>query len=716
MTHEFRIGAADWERLEVLWEIASTLPPTERDAMLRSHSVDDALREELESLLARASAAEAFFDRLKTVVSEAPTEAADAQGDPPVADPIIGSTVGHYRIDAPLGQGGMGIVYRATDLRLRRTVALKLLRAQRLDDSHAKERLLAEARTAASLDHANICTIYEVGETGEQLSFIAMGFYPGETLEQLLRRGPLPISTAVDYTTQIARGLGAAHQRGIVHRDVKPANVVVTANGVVKLLDFGIARHLDIGASHDRTTTPGTIAYMSPEQLTSGAVDRRSDLWSLGIVLYEMCAGTRPFGGEHQGAILYAIVNELPAPAATLRNDLPARVGAIIDRLLAKDPVQRYSDVEALIADLTSSTLLRALSLPMPATRGLRNRIAWTAVAIGAMAALAAAWPATRRPAPSERRIAAQDLYQQGHRDVLFRTEAGRLEALRFFRQAIAVDSTYATAHAGLAHLIVMISDNAGGSRREQLLDAEAEARTAIRLDDRLAEAHASLGDVLLFDYRFAEAEAEFNRAVELDPTTPYVREFLVWLYVFMDRPSDALEQAERNVKENPTSPTAITEQARGLLVNGRCNDAMPLLKRLMLLQPPPARAGVIAAQCYAQEKQWQNAIDAVRPVAENTPLQGAPWLGFMFARSGDVDRGREIRDTLLVRWRRGEVGAYGVAVAYAGLRDLDEAFAWLDKSIDDRSLRYNIMEPAFTDLRRDPRFDRIRQKLGSVR
>ncbi|HEY9228817.1 MAG TPA: CDC27 family protein, partial [Gemmatimonadaceae bacterium] len=260
------------------------------------------------------------------------------------------------------------------------------------------------------------------------------------------------------------------------------------------------------------------------------------------------------------------------------------------------------------------------------------------------------------------------------------------------------------------------ISDNAGGSRREQLREAEVAARTAIRLDSLLADAHASLGHVLLFDYRFAEAEAEFKRAVDLDPTAPYVREFLVWLYIFMDRPSDALVHAERNVADNPTSPTAIAEQARALLVNGRCGDAMPLLKRLMLLQPPPARVGSIAAQCYAQQGKWSDAVDVVRPVAEQSPLQGNPWLGFMLARGGETARGREIRDTLLAQWRRGQGGAYGVAVASAGLRDLDEAFAWLDKSIDDRSLRYNIMEPAFEDLRRDPRFDRVRRRLGIQR
>src|SRR5262249_7980927 len=171
-----------------------------------------------------------------------------------------------------------------------------------------------------------------------------------------------------------------------------PANVVVTADGVVKLLDFGIARHLDIGASQDGMT-PGTIAYMSPEQVTARGVDRRSDLWSLGIVLYEMCTGVRPFGGEHPGAILYAIVHEVPAPAATLRDDLPARVAGIVDRLLTKEPGERYADAEALISDLTSDAPVSDRRSPGPesATRARRKRVSrrvvWTAVVIGAVAA-----------------------------------------------------------------------------------------------------------------------------------------------------------------------------------------------------------------------------------------------------------------------------------------------------------------------------------------
>jgi len=695
MTDERRIAPEEWSRLEALWETVSSLPPHEREAFLASKGVDGALREELESLLARADTAEVFFDRLVSVVPRG-----DRTSLPTRTDPLLGTTVAHYEIVERLGQGGMGVVYRAEDLRLKRTVALKLLRARGQDDARAKDRLLIEARAAAALDHPNICTIYEVGETAEQQPFIAMGFYEGETLQQLLQRGPLAPSVALDYASQIARGLAAAHKRGIIHRDVKPGNIMITANGVVKLLDFGVARLVDVDVSHENVT-PGTIAYMAPEQVTSRKVDQRTDLWALGVVLYEMCTGGRPFVGEHAGAILYSILHDSPAPVSS------GRLQRVILSLLAKDPDQRYQDAEALLADLASPPGLAA------PRRRWRRHAAWYGIAALVALGIFAALPGASAPTVSDRRIAAQDLYNQGQRDVLFRSASGRQQAEGFFRQAIAVDSTYVPAHAALAHMLIMTAEDTGAARNGALMESVHIARRAIALDSTFADAHAGLGHALLFDYQFAEAERQFKQAAALDPKLPYLREFFVWLYVFTERPREALEQANQARADNPNSPTAIAELARVSMVNGRCDQALELLGRLTYLQPPPARTASIAAQCYAQRHMWQRAIDELRPVAQRNPLQTDPWLGFMLARAGQSAEARQIHDKLVALWRRDGGGAFGVAVVDAGFGDLDSAFSWLDKAIDDRSLRYNIMEPAFEEMRRDPRFDRVRQKLG---
>jgi tetratricopeptide (TPR) repeat protein len=408
MTRKQRAERADRDRVEALWEQVWPLPAAQRQSFLNAMTDDTALRKELESLLAGAERAETFFDRFSAVLQEAAEAAAQEDLDEkspeatapsgetvPVAatDPLLGRTVGHYRIEARLGEGGMGVVYRALDTRLRRTVALKFLPAGLNNDLRHKQRFLIEARAAAALDHPNICNIHEIGGNEETPLFIAMAHYPGETLEQVLQGGPLPLPLALGYATQIARGLSAAHHRGIIHRDVKPGNIAITAEGVIKLLDFGIARMPDASVSQPGLT-PGTIAYMSPEQVTSRTIDHRSDLWSLGVVLYEMCTGVRPFRGDDHGATLHAILHEQAIPPSAIRGDVPAHIDRLLDRLLEKDPDQRYLNADELVAELESG-----LELPVPeprrlprwsARRSRRGRLLLKAAVAAGLAA--AAW------------------------------------------------------------------------------------------------------------------------------------------------------------------------------------------------------------------------------------------------------------------------------------------------------------------------------------
>ena len=286
----------------------------------------------------------------------------------------------HYRIFEPLGGGGMGIVYRAEDTRLGRTVALKFLPPELTRDPVAKARFLQEARTASALDHPNICTIYDVGETADARLYLSMPCYDGETLREHIARGPLPLDEAMDITWQATRGLAKAHRQGIVHRDVKPANLMVTADGVVKILDFGIAK-LAGAAGLTRTGLPlGTPAYMAPEQMKGEDVDARTDLWSLGVVLYEMLTGRRPFPGDHEVVVRHGILNVQPEPVSRLRPELPRELDQILAGLLAKDPKDRYATAESLLNDLrplvTSPSGTRATAAStatLPRRRGLRR-------------------------------------------------------------------------------------------------------------------------------------------------------------------------------------------------------------------------------------------------------------------------------------------------------------------------------------------------------
>jgi serine/threonine protein kinase/Flp pilus assembly protein TadD len=255
---------------------------------------------------------------------------------------MIGKTISHYRILEKLGEGGMGVVYKAEDTKLSRAVAVKLLTPHLGGADEARRRFIQEAKTACTLDHPNICTIYEIDETNDGRLFMVMALYEGRTVKEHIAEGPLDIARAIDIAIGVARGLERAHERGIIHRDIKPANIMVTSDGVVKIMDFGIAK-LAGGATFTRAgSSIGTVAYMSPEQASGRAADHRTDIWSLGVLLYEMLTGQRPFSGDYDQAVIYAIMHEEPKLLTALRRDVPADLEHVAMKAMAKPPAQRY--------------------------------------------------------------------------------------------------------------------------------------------------------------------------------------------------------------------------------------------------------------------------------------------------------------------------------------------------------------------------------------
>jgi len=265
---------------------------------------------------------------------------------------MVGQTVSHYKILEELGGGGMGVVYRAQDIRLKRTVALKFLSPELTRDSRAKHRFINEARAASQLDHPNICTIHEIEETDDGQLFLVLSCYDGETVRDRLEKGPMPVDEAVGLALHVARGLERAHQKSIVHRDIKPANIFLTDDGRAKILDFGLAKLAGQTKLTRAGGTMGTVAYMSPEQARGEEVSARTDIWSLGVVLYEALSGEPPFPGERIESVLYSVVHEEPKPLGELRHDVPTALESIVRKCLSKNPEERFANASELAAAL----------------------------------------------------------------------------------------------------------------------------------------------------------------------------------------------------------------------------------------------------------------------------------------------------------------------------------------------------------------------------
>ena len=311
---------------------------------------------------------------------------------------MVGQTISHYKVLDKLGQGGMGVVYRAQDTKLDRTVALKFLPAHLLGDEDIRKRFEREAKAAASLHHPNICPVYEIDDVDEK-AFIAMAFIEGESLDKKIEQGPLKLDQALAIAQQVAQGLEAAHEKGIHHRDIKPENLMVDAKGHVTIMDFGLAQLTEASRLTRTDETLGTTSYMSPEQTEGSGTDHRTDIWALGVVLYEMIVGDQPFKGDYDKAIMYSILNEEPEPITALRTGVPMELEVGVGKCLEKEPQRRYQNTADLVVDLENigrrfqsgrSTVARVASLSdrptapssSPPRASSRERWAWAIAAI----------------------------------------------------------------------------------------------------------------------------------------------------------------------------------------------------------------------------------------------------------------------------------------------------------------------------------------------
>lgn len=418
-----------WERIEQLFHSALKVDEARRvDFLQETCGDDEALRREVESLLAGEKHNDNFLESpALELAAKAIAAHSDDQAQLPRSDinpanrELVGERISHYQILEKIGAGGMGVVYKARDLHLNRFVAIKVLPAERVTDSERKRRFILEARAASALNHPNIVTVHDVTDE-DGLDFIVMEFVPGKTLDLLIGRKGLKLGDALKYSAQIADALATAHAAGIVHRDLKPGNIVVTGTGLVKVLDFGLAKLVATGplAATQETkqteegTIVGTVAYMSPEQAEGKTVDARSDIFSFGSVLYEMITGQRAFQGDNKLATLSAILERDPVPPSQINKQIPTELEKLILRCLRKDPerrLQHMGDIKLALTDLKEESDSGKLLLPsgeLALARDARPQTrAWPWIALSGLMLAAIAgvilWLRPPKPvAPSE--------------------------------------------------------------------------------------------------------------------------------------------------------------------------------------------------------------------------------------------------------------------------------------------------------------------------
>ena len=610
-----------------------------------------------------------------------------------MSEHVAPSTLGHYRIVSPLGAGGMGEVYLATDTRLSRNVAIKVLPATAADEE-AQLRMVREARLIATIDHPNVCTIYEIGEEAER-PYIVMQYIDGETLGDRMRRGRLSLAETIEIARQITSALSEAHKRGIVHRDIKPGNIMISASGVVKVLDFGLAKSF-LRAPDDATeivisranVVAGTTPYMSPEQLLGEPLDGRSDIFSLGIMLYEIATGRRPFDRRTAAATINAILMAEPEPLAAA--DLVA-LEPLILRALAKPVSRRFSDASAMHEALTALGEGRSASAPV-------SRVTWAA-------------------APSSADPAAEKLYLRGRTQWSKRNPEAIRQAIALFQEAVELDPMHANSYAGLADAYIMLGFLQVISPRDVIPKAKAAALRAIELDPGRAEPHASLGYLAgMFEWDWATAERELAEAMRLNPEYPWAPHWY-GILAAPKVPEESLRHVTRAHELDPLSP--IIHTAIGIAHHWRreYSVALRLYSQIIDSEAAFAPAHYYIGLTYEQLKDYDSALRNFSRAAEIASRGGLflGALGHCLGVSGRHDAAREVLHELEERSRERYVSPANIMLVHLGMGELELTREWLERALEDRTgwLWHAPIEPRFDHLRNEPSFRDLFARYG---
>jgi tetratricopeptide (TPR) repeat protein/predicted Ser/Thr protein kinase len=540
---------------------------------------------------------------------------------------VTGRTLSHYEILDDLGAGGMGVVYRAHDTRLGRDVAIKILPTDRPLSETAHKRFQREALAASALNHPNIITIYEVGSEGDT-DFIVMEYVRGATLSSLLKKRPLGIAEATRYCVQIADALAKAHASGIIHRDLKPGNIMITEDGLVKVLDFGLAKFdasastqdseggdRDTAAKEFTLTQPGmitgTVAYMSPEQARGERVDARSDIFSFGIVMFEALSRHLPFPGSNSIALLHNLHFSPPRDLGQLAPKVPKPLASLISRMLEKKPEKRIQSMAEVATELRkhagglvdgpvtwhpSDATVEMSSLAAAGPKKICWRDVWLAglaivlVVVGGVMG----WRHFRKPKPAQNAASAQvflpndtaySLYQRARQNLDHWDRQGNIDnAIKLGERAVQLDPQSAASYAALGEAYVL--KNRTNPDPQWMKLAMQYANKAVELDNYLSAAHVSLGLVKMESGDAAGAEGELKTAADLDPKNDKPHELLGRLYDKLNKPEDAKQELQVALKQNSSDWQLYTDLGLNAYKGGEYKAAAAYWEQALRLEP----------------------------------------------------------------------------------------------------------------------------------